>query len=68
MSGKQNQYWPSICGQRQAKGFLSLKKKAGEATGCQLKGYLFKLELVKSPRCDQCKQASGMVLNETRRL
>jgi hypothetical protein len=39
-------------------------RMTGFLTGhCQLKGYLFKLELVKRPRCDQCKQASGMVSN-----
>jgi hypothetical protein len=76
MNRKHAEYWQSIHGQRQAKGFLKRPsaKRAGELlslsrnqlkiltgllTGyCHLKGHLFKLGLVNSPKCDRCKQAS----------
>jgi hypothetical protein len=76
MSRKHEGYWQSVCGQRQAKGFLKTfsAKRAGELlnlnrnqrtlmTGLltghrNLKGHLFKLGLVDSPRCDRCKEAS----------
>jgi hypothetical protein len=75
-SRKHTEYWQSVRGQRQAKGFLKRPsaKRAGELlslsrnqlriltgllTGhCHLKGHLFKLGLVNSPKCDRCKQAS----------
>jgi len=35
-----------------------LRKMAWQLTGhCQLKGHIFKLELVNSPECNRCKQA-----------
>jgi hypothetical protein len=70
---KHTEYWQSIHGQRQARGFLKRPsaKRAGELlslsrnklrlltglfTGhCHLKGHL---QLVDSPKCDRCKQAS----------
>jgi hypothetical protein len=72
---KHEEYWQSICGQRQAKGFRKRPsaKRARELlnlsrnqrrimTGllkghCHLEGYLLKMGLVDSPRCDRCKQA-----------
>jgi hypothetical protein len=30
---------------------------------CHLKGHLFKLGLVNSPKCDRCKEASEMALH-----
>jgi ribonuclease HI len=74
---KYTEYWQSIHGQRQARGFLKRlsAKRVGERfslsrnqlrilTGlfftkhCQIKGPLFKMGLIDSPKCDRCKQAS----------
>jgi hypothetical protein len=77
-SRKHEEHWQSICGQRQAKGFLKKPsaKKAGELlklsrnrlrtmtgllTGhCNLKGHLFNLGLVMSPKCNRWKQTCEM--------
>jgi len=72
-SGKHEEPWQSICGQRQAKGFLknSSLNKVGKLLNLsrnQLRifrglvrghGHLKgHLELVNIPKCDRCKQAS----------
>jgi hypothetical protein len=75
-NSKHTEYWQSIHGRRQARGFLKrlsakrdgellslsrnqLRILTGLFTGhCHLKGHLFILGLVDSPKCDRCKQAS----------